>query len=110
MDRKTISMISYFTIIGWIISFVVYCNGGRSSFAQYHLKQSFGIGVFETLLGIGFVSIYPTIPIVSRFFCLLGAGTIIILIFGIINAVNQKRKPLPLIGFLFLDRFYFIEY
>jgi uncharacterized membrane protein len=108
MSRKTISIISYITIIGWIISFVVYHNGGRSSLAQYHLKQSFGLGVLGTLFSVLFMTMRPIVPLVSRLSAILGLVIFIVFIFGIFNAVNQKRKPLPLIGFMFVDRFYFI--
>ncbi|MCD0471834.1 DUF4870 domain-containing protein [Flavobacterium sp. JAS] len=110
MNRKTISIISYLTIIGWVISFVVYHNGGRSSFAQYHLKQSFGLGVFGAILGVIFIPILPIDPLISTLFTILSAGVAIVLIFGIINAINQKRKPIPLIGLMFVDRFNFIKY
>jgi uncharacterized membrane protein len=110
MNRKTISIISYLTIVGWVISFVVYHNGGRSSFAQYHLKQSFGLGIFGVILGIIFIPIIPIDPIISTLFTILGFGILIVLIFGIINALNQKRKPIPLIGSMFVDRFNFIKY
>lgn len=104
MNRKTISIISYLTIVGWLISFVVYYNGGRSTFAQYHLKQSFGLGVLGVILSTFFI------PIISTLVAILGFGILIVLIFGIVNAVNQKRKPIPIIGLMFVDRFHFIKY
>ncbi|KIO50748.1 hypothetical protein [Flavobacterium hibernum] len=110
MNRKTISIISYLTIVGWIISFVVYHNGGRSSFAQYHLKQSFGLGILGVIFGLIFIPIFPVDPIISTLFLILSAIILIVLIFGILNAVNQKRKPIPLIGLMFVDRFHFIKY
>jgi uncharacterized membrane protein len=110
MGRKSISIISYFTILGWLISFVVYSHGGKSSFAQFHLKQSFGLGILETLLGIEFFVIYPIFPAVSRLFIPLSLVIAVVLISGINNALNHKRKPLPLFGRLFVDRFYFIAY
>lgn len=110
MNRKTISIISYLTIIGWVISFVIYHNGGRSSFAQYHLKQSFGLGIFGAVLGIVFIPILSVNPLMSTLFSIISVGILIVLIFGIINAVNQKRKPIPLIGSMFVDRFHFIKY
>lgn len=65
MNRKTILIISYLTIIGWLISFIIYHNGGRSSLAQYHLKQSFGLGVLGAVLGLIFIPIIPIIFIKS---------------------------------------------
>jgi hypothetical protein len=110
MSRKTISIISYITIIGWVISFVVYNNGGRSSLAQYHLKQSFGLGILGTLLGIASMIIVPIDSSISILFTILSLSILIFLILGVINAVNQKRKPITLICFMFVGRFHFIKF
>ncbi|MCC9064677.1 DUF4870 domain-containing protein [Flavobacterium piscisymbiosum] len=110
MNRKTISIISYLTIIGWVISFIVYHNGGRSSFAQYHLKQSFGLGIFGAVLSMLFIPVIATDPVMSTLFSILIFGILIVLIVGVVNAFHQKRKPIPLIGIMFVDRFNFIKY
>ncbi|WP_166920179.1 DUF4870 domain-containing protein [Flavobacterium poyangense] len=110
MNKKTISLISYLTIVGWLISFIIYHNGGRSSFAQYHLKQSFGLGILGVALGLMFIPIIPIDPLISTIFTILSAGILIVLIFGVLNAINQKRKPIPFIGLMFVDRFHFIKY
>ncbi|SHL44351.1 hypothetical protein SAMN05443543_1025 [Flavobacterium flevense] len=109
MNRKTISIISYFTIIGWIIAFAMYYNGGyRSLLVQYHLKQSFGLGILSIFLNVLFFTIFPIISSQLLVFTLLNTGIITFLILGIMNAANQKKQPVPLIGSLFVDRFYFI--
>jgi uncharacterized membrane protein len=110
MSRKTISIISYITIIGWVISFVVYHNGGKSTLAQYHLKQSFGLGVLGPLFSILFIAVVPIVSSTLILFTILNLGIFIFLILGIINAVNQKKLPIPLIGSMFVDRFNFIKY
>lgn len=110
MNRRTISIVSYLTIVGWLISFLVYYNGGRSAFAQYHLKQSFGLGVLGVIVSTFFIPIISINPLISALVAILGFAISIALIFGIVNAVNQKRKPLPIIGLMFTDRFHFIKY
>lgn len=113
MNKKIISIISYITIIGWVIAFVVYHNGHRSALAQYHLKQSFGLGVFGGFFYMLFMATYPMIliiPIISVLLILLSIVMFVILISGIINAVNQKKKPILLIGPMFVGRFNFIKY
>lgn len=110
MTRKTISIISYITILGWAIAFVVYHNGGRSSLAQYHLKQSFGLGVLGAFLSVLFMVSTPIIPAISMLFMILSIVMFIILISGIINSANQKERPTLLIGSMFEDKFNFIKY
>ena len=44
MDGKTIAIISYLTIIGWVIAYVMNSNN-KSQIAFYHLRQSLFIMV-----------------------------------------------------------------
>lgn len=108
MSRKTISIISYITIIGWLLSFIVYSNGGKSAFAQYHLKQSFGLGLLGTLFSS--VCLVPIDSSLSILLWILGLSLSLFFVFGVYNAANQKKVPLPLIGFLFVTRFNFIKF
>lgn len=105
-NKKTIAAISYITILGWIVSYILYNNGGRSPLAKYHLKQSFGMGVLGAILGVG--SIIITTYASLYFFLAIHSGIFIFLTLGITNAINLKKKPIPVIGSIFIDRFYFI--
>ena len=51
MDNKTLSVISYITIIGWIVSFVM-GKDNANSLLKYHLRQSLGLVIFSFVLGI----------------------------------------------------------
>ena len=50
MDKKTLSIVSYITIIGWVIAFIIY-NGKteKSSLEKFHLEQSLGLGILGVL-------------------------------------------------------------
>jgi uncharacterized membrane protein len=106
MDNKTLSIVSYITVFGWLISFVLGKDKGNS-FLKYHLKQSLGLVIFSIVLSvilnivfwvtkIGILSILILLPLVLA-------------IIGIINAANEVEKPLPLIGKMFEDKFSFIR-
>ena len=47
MKPKTIAIVAYLTIIGWIIALVMN-NNNKSEFASFHIRQSLGI----ILLGV----------------------------------------------------------
>lgn len=106
MDNKTLSVVSYITIIGWLISFI---SGKEKAdnFLRYHLKQSLGVGILSiilpTILGIlisvthiGLLGIINVLPLV-------------LMIIGAINASNGVEKPLPFIGKMAEDQFSFIR-
>lgn len=106
MDKKTLSIVSYITIIGWLIAFI--SNSEKSSLAKYHLKQSFGLFITAILVGIALgilLSIIP-IPFVDNAFSL---GVLALMILGILNASKEEEKPLPIIGKFFENQFDFIQ-
>lgn len=94
MDTKTTSWVSYITWIGWIIA---YCSGDKEG-AKFHLNQSLVINIFTTGLWlISFILIF--IPILGLL--LIWAIRIFLLvcfILGLIAAINQEEKEIPLIG------------
>ncbi|WP_395047952.1 DUF4870 domain-containing protein [Flavobacterium sp.] len=110
MDKKTISIISYITIIGWVIAFIIYGNNPeKSSLAKFHLKQSFGLAVLGILNAILQTIILSIVPALYIVFTIIAVAIFILWIIGIINAANEQEKPVPLVGSLFLDKFDFIK-
>jgi uncharacterized membrane protein len=110
MDQKTISWVSYLTLIGWIIALVSY-NGSpdKSSLAKFHLRQSFGIMV--TLFAF-YLAVFLLIFIIPFLFFLLPVVWIAVIIFwvlGLISAVNGEEKPVPIIGTFYQKTFTFIN-
>lgn len=105
MDNKTLSVISYITIIGWIISFVM-GKDNANSLLKYHLRQSLGLAIFGILLGIALQIIIGITGLYVLWY--VNIITTILAIIGIINAANEAEKPLPLIGKIFEDKFAFV--
>lgn len=107
MDKKTLSIVSYITIIGWVIAFIIY-NGkpDKSTLEKFHLEQSLGLGILGLLIGIvsGFMpaSIYMIFSIASL-------AVFVLWIIGIINASKEEEKPVPLVGSFFIGKFDFIK-
>lgn len=105
MNIKTLSVISYFSIIGWLIA---YLSGKERAddFFRYHLRQALGLFVFSLLLSLILnIIIYVTGLWVIGYFGLL---TLILMILGMINASNGVKRPLPIIGHYFQEKFNFI--
>ena len=51
MDNKTLSIVSYITIIGWIIAFVI-GKDKADELLKFHLKQGLGLVIFSFIWGI----------------------------------------------------------
>ncbi|RZL33638.1 MAG: DUF4870 domain-containing protein [Pedobacter sp.] len=106
MTNKTLSIVSYITLIGWLIS---YFSGKETAddLLKYHLKQSFGLMIVSILFNIALTIVVTIVPALS-IIGLAGLIFLVLLIIGCINASNEVQKPLPIIGKMFEDKFAFI--
>jgi len=116
MDNKTTALVSYITIIGWLISFFSYKGQEKNSLVSYHLKQSFGLFIASVVYGIGAWIIFAILGAISwglaaaigMILYLCSLVFIVLMVIGIINASNGKETPLPIIGKMFEGKFNFI--
>jgi uncharacterized membrane protein len=110
MDKKTISIISYITIIGWVIAYVSHNNSPeKASLSRYHLKQSLGVAILGILLGIVLNVVAMIVPALAAILSLASLAVVVLWVFGIINAANQQEKPVPLVGAMLENKFDFIK-
>lgn len=99
MDNKTLSIISYITIIGWLVAYFV-GKDKADSLLKYHLRQSLGLMITAFLINIVISIIIITVPSLS-FLSYISYVFIAFWILGLINAINGVEKPIPLIGTMF---------
>jgi uncharacterized membrane protein len=101
MSGKNIAIVSYLTIIGWIIALVSHNDSKqKESIASFHLRQSLGV----ILTGFVFAAIPPFMgaPFVSRY---TGIIVFVLWIIGFISAVQGEEKEIPVVGKLYQDWF-----
>ncbi|WP_209400848.1 DUF4870 domain-containing protein [Pseudozobellia sp. WGM2] len=92
-EAKRIAVISYITIIGMVIAFVMN-NDKKLGFASYHIRQSIGLCITGFALGIvGIVPIIGWLINIAGIFVLLYMW-----IMAFMNAVNGKETPAPILG------------
>lgn len=90
---KNIAIIAYITLIGLIIAFVMN-NDKKDAFASYHIRQSLGL----MCAGIA-LSIFSPIPFLGWAVAVFGSLFILVLwVIGLLNAVNGKQAPVPVLG------------
>lgn len=110
MNKKTLSIISYITIIGWIIAYVNYNKlAVKDSLTKFHLKQALGIAILGIALSIVLTIIGMVVPTLASILSLANLGILALWILGIINANNEQEIPVPVVGRLFTDKFDFIK-
>ena len=105
-NGKNVGIISYLTIIGWLIAYFAMHNEKKTEQGSYQLRQT----LLFYIIWIGFYILWRFI-VVALFFTSLSmialAGTVILIVdigffvlwlIGFIGAVNGEKKPIPLIG------------
>ncbi|QDH79614.1 DUF4870 domain-containing protein [Echinicola soli] len=108
MNAKTISIVSYITIIGWIVAYFQHKGTTeKSKLASYHLEQGLGVFIFAVILNIALGIIISVVPSLGGILSFVGIVPLVLLIFGIIAAANEARNPVPLIGKFFEGKFNF---
>lgn len=109
MSNKTVAILSYVTIIGWIIAYVKSKDlNPKSDLAVYHLRQGLGLFIVSFIVNILMSVVVAIVPSLG-FINFIGIIFLILLIIGIINAANEEKKPLPVIGHMFENAFGFID-
>lgn len=99
-EDTTVAVIAYLTFIGLIIAFVMN-NDKKDPFAAYHIKQSLGL----TVCGIAVFAV-GMIPILGWLVSFFGSLFLLYLwIMGLINSINGKVKPVPVLGAKFEEWF-----
>ena len=98
-DGKMMAIVSYITIIGLIIAFIMN-NDKKNSFASYHIRQSLGLAL-TGLVALGVIGMVPILGWIIDFF-----GLFVMLymwIMGLVNAVNENEKPVPILGKKYIE-------
>jgi uncharacterized membrane protein len=85
-------------VLAYLLFFVPLLTGDakKDSFVMYHTKQ--GLVLFIAAVIVNFLGIFLPFYVWAMFGWILSLGILVLFIFGIMNAVNGKEEPLPLIG------------
>lgn len=107
-NGKTAGIISYLTIIGWLVAYFAMHNEKKTDLGSYQLRQTllFHIAsiVILWVLGMLFTAIFLSSGLLSGVSLILTlnwivrVGLFILWLIGFIGAINGEKKPIPLIG------------
>ncbi|MBO5372655.1 MAG: hypothetical protein J6A75_08040 [Lachnospiraceae bacterium] len=95
MDKKVTGIVSYITIIGWVIAYLA----GDKEAAKFHLNQSLVIELAGLINSFILGRILGFIPILGELISFVISILILILwILGIVAATKEEETPVPVIG------------
>ncbi|WP_052496487.1 import component protein [Pedobacter lusitanus] len=108
MKNRTMAIIAYITLIGWIVAYLEFKKTDRkSTLVNYHLGQALGLMIISVVLSITSSIILVIIPALGSILYLILLLPLVLLLFGIVAASNEVEKPVPLIGKIFEGKFNF---
>lgn len=103
-NGKVASIISYFSIIGWLIAYFAMHKDNKTALGSYQLRQTLLFAIVSTVLGYGLGFIF-TILIASTgidalvyIVWVVQIALTIMWILGLIGAINGEKKPILFIG------------
>jgi len=103
-NGKTTALISYLTIIGWLIAYFGFHQNNKTSLGSYHLRQTLLFYIAYIVVRYGLDLVLSTIWLSTGIFSLYYLLNLVNLVFfilwiiGFIGAVNGEKKPIPLLG------------
>lgn len=93
MDKKVTGIVSYLTIIGWLLAYFV----GDKEGAKFHLNQSFILVLANLILTVA-AKILPGGFLIGLVLWILNIILFVFWIIGLVHACKEEEIPLPIIG------------
>jgi uncharacterized membrane protein len=113
MDKKIIAILSYITIIGWIIAFVLHQDPkNKSELGTFHLRQTLGLFISSLAVFVAaeIISQIPILGFVGWLVSVLaGIFFFVLWLIGLIYAAQGEKKPMPVLGEYFDEKITFIN-
>ncbi|NQX43013.1 Uncharacterized membrane protein [Pedobacter steynii] len=98
-DGKTVAIVSYITLIGWLVAYFAMHKDKRTELGSFHLRQTLLLFLIVLALNIGlsiFVAIMPFDA--GLIYKIVYLGIFILWVIGFIGAIQGEKKEMPLIG------------
>ncbi|GGD97887.1 DUF4870 domain-containing protein [Planktosalinus lacus] len=98
-DGKTIGIIAYITLIGWVVAILMNSNK-KNDYASFHIRQMLGLILLSILVSV--LSMYVNLGV---FGTILSVLILVLWIIGFVGAIQGERKLVPIIGENFQEWF-----
>ena len=102
MNAKSIGIVAYLWIIGWIIA-LVYHNNNKTEFGAFHIRQALGLMILW--FAVTLFNFILAVMDLGLFGWVLNVTLVIFGILGFIGAVQGEKKLIPAFGEQFQEWF-----
>jgi uncharacterized membrane protein len=99
-EDKTVAILSYLTLLGFIAALIIHSNK-KTSLGSFHLRQTLGFFLTVIAFSIGqFVLLI--IPIIGWLALpVIWIALFVLAVMGLVSAIKGEMKPMPLVGPLY---------
>ena len=103
VEDKTVAILAYLTFVGFIVAIVINNGPKKNALGQFHLRQALGLLMIHLVGMILFVMLAFILPGILGRVLALGSnvftlGMIVLFILALVDAINGRRKPVPVLG------------
>ena len=97
-EDRTVAILSYITLIGFVIAVVLHSSGKKTALGASHLRQTLGLLITGLVLGVaaGILALIPILGVLTTF--VIWGGLFVLWLLGLIAAINGQQKPMPVLG------------
>jgi uncharacterized membrane protein len=102
-NGRTAGIISYLTIIGWLIAYFGFHQKDRSELGSYQLRQTLLFHIISIVLNglSGFIIgilFYSPLGLAENLLWIIRLTLFVFWVIGFIGAAKGQKRPIPLIG------------
>ena|ERR1700749_1679043 len=105
---KTAGIVSYFTIIGWLIAYFGMHQNNKTSIGSYQLRQTLLLHIVSMgiwiILSVVMSALLYSMGVWAMWWLLvliewvIRIGLFVLWLVGLLGAINGEEKPIPVIG------------
>lgn len=99
-EDTTVAILTYITIIGFVIAIVMHSNK-KTALGAFHLRQGLGLFISAVVFWIPCM-VLSMVPFIGLLMVLVvpvaGIGFFVLWLMGLIAAINGEQKPMPVVG------------
>ena len=92
-EDKTVAVLAYLTILGFIVSIIMHQNN-KTQLGAFHLRQVLGLVVTGIVGGV--VAVVPILGWIVWF--VIAIGLFVLWLLGLISALRGDMQPVPILG------------
>ncbi|MDB5135360.1 MAG: hypothetical protein JWP37_1963 [Mucilaginibacter sp.] len=103
-DGKTAGIISYLTIVGWLIAYFAMHQNNKTTLGSYQLRQTLLFHIISIVVYYVLNMIFYSLFLSGGFWSAVSLNWIVrvvlfvLWLIGFLGAINGEKKPIPLIG------------